>query len=133
MSKAEELDQIQNKMQTHNKKLLWLHRLAVFVFVGVLFFIDRHLAKSFFAFSLVFNVYLTMLTVSFFPFNVRALKGADANPLKPIPIFISFVRVILAAALLALLVLYFKLSLLGLMIAFLLYQFILISSGFIKS
>ena len=116
-------------MQSFNKKMIWTHRLVVFIICGVLYFFNQEMMRSFFFGSIVFNVYLMMLCYSFFPFEVK--KDADTNPMKPLAVAISMVRTVLPAAILAVLILKLKLSIIGIVIAFLAYKIVLLVFGLI--
>lgn len=116
-----------------NKKLVWRHRIAALVIAAVIFMFKKDLAQSFFYTSVVFNLYLVMLVYGFLPPNLSLEKGANTNPLKPLPVIVSGIRAMLIAALLALLFLKLKLSITGIILGFLLYKIVLLVSGLLNA
>ncbi len=123
----------QHKIKTFNKKLIWTHRIASIVIALISFFLDKDVFKAFFATSLVFNLYLIMLTYGFMPAGFSIKKGDNTNPLQPLLVLMSSMRVLIIALLAAFFIVKLKLSLIGMAIAFFTYKIVLLVSGLLNA
>ncbi len=110
-----------------NKAVVNIHTYVALAIALLILFFDKAFAESFFLASLVFNVYLRLLFVNF-----SALQMPGVNP-KQVNILVSIfsgLRVALAGIAIAVLIIKFTLNLYAALFAFVLYQLILIASGF---
>lgn len=124
------------------KQTILIHTLVSVMIAGLLYFYQPLFAKSFLIASFVFNLYLQLLYTGF-EAPLRALQAETARKepadddkadegikINPWALLLSVFRVVLTAAILAILIMKFKLNLMATGMAFLLYQLILIAIGF---
>ncbi len=112
-----------NQELKNNSNLLILSHSFIAIAVSFLVYLyNSELAKAILLGSLTFNIYLRMLCHGFS--SVADTKASKANTS-----LFSALRALITAAILSILIMKFKLNLIGLGIAFLLYQVIFIGVG----
>ncbi len=110
------------ELKNNSKLFILSHSFITITISLALYFYKPELAKAVFWGSLAFNIYLRMLCHGF------ATTAAGQESKLNTSVF-SALRALIIAAILAVLIMKFKLNLIGLGIAFMLYQVIFISVG----
>ena len=111
-----------NEELKNNSNLFILSHSFISIAISFLIYLyDREFAQAMFLGSMAFNIYLRLLCTSF-------KQQLNIQISKLMGIFSAF-RAAITAAILAILILKFKLNLMGLAMAFVLYQAIFIGVG----
>jgi hypothetical protein len=98
------------------------HTLAVLAFAALLYCWQSGFAKVFFISSLVFNIYLRLLSINF----TFLLSEQKTNAIL---VLLSIFRAFLVAMAFAILIIKYHYSVLPMILAFILYKVVLLSSG----
>ncbi len=133
-------------MKENSKLIILLHTFAAISISGIAYYFNPSLGRAIFLGSLAFNIYLRMLCFSFSQLKVpepMSLQEAESDeaislsmrsPRRPNGLLamtpgLAALRVIITASIISILIWKFKLNLIGIGIAFVLYQVIFIAVG----